>query len=404
MAQSKLWTKDFIAVCLTNLFLAMNYFLLMVIFSEYAVIKFDAPQSLAGLASSIFIIGTLCARPIAGKYLDVIGRRKLLHSSIILFIITTALYLVIDNIALLLVDRFIHGAVYGVAATVITTVMTSTIPRERSGEGIGYFSMSVTLSTAIGPFIALLVVQQAGYNAAFIMCVIFAIVGLMLTLLLKVEDVKLSKEQVESLKGFKLSDFFELSGLSMAILMIILGFAYSSVLTFISSFANELNLTVAASFFFIVYAGFLLASRPFTGKRFDLKGENSVVYPCLFLFLIGLIILSQVQNGLMLLLAGALIGIGYGTTMSSVQTIMVKKAPRHRVGLANSTFFVAFDLGLGIGPFLLGFIIPSLGYRGMYISMAAVVLLCIVFYYLTHGKTVKGINKSVQTNHQPIEE
>ena len=51
--------RNFIMVCLTNLFLSMNFYLLMVIFSEYAMKKFDAPQSLAGHASSIFVIGAL---------------------------------------------------------------------------------------------------------------------------------------------------------------------------------------------------------------------------------------------------------------------------------------------------------------------------------------------------------
>ena len=124
---------------------------------------------------------------------------------------------------------------------------------------------------------------------AFLMCVIFAVIGMVLSLALKVENVKISKEQAESLKGFKLSDFFEFSGLSMAILMVILGFAYSSVIAFFSSFANEVNLTEAASFFFLVYAVFLLASRPITGTRFDVKGENSVVYPCMILFLFGML-------------------------------------------------------------------------------------------------------------------
>ncbi|MEI4770857.1 MFS transporter [Psychrobacillus sp. FJAT-51614] len=391
MTRPKLWTKNFIMVCLTNLFLSMNFYLLMVIFSEYAVKKFDAPQSLAGLASSIFIIGTLISRPLAGKYLDVIGRRKLLFTSIIVFIITTLLYFQINNLALLFVDRFIHGASLGIAATVIATVMTSSIPRERSGEGIGYFSMSVTIATAVGPFIALLIVQHAGYNMAFLMCVIFAVIALVFALSLNVQNVKISKEEVESLKGFKLSDFFEFSGLSMAVLMIILGFAYSSVITFISSFANEVNLTEAASFFFLIYACFLLVSRPITGRMFDTKGENSVVYPCMIMFFIGMIMLSQAQNGYILLIAGALIGIGYGTTMSSVQTIMVKKAPPHRIGLANSTFFVSFDLGLGVGPFILGFLIPSFGYRGMYVSMAVVVLVCIIFYFFAHGKKIKSV-------------
>ena len=304
--------------------------------------------------------------------------------------------MVINDLTLLLIDRFIHGASIGIAATVIATVMTGSIPRERSGEGIGYFSMSVTISTAVGPFIAMLIVQQSGYNAAFFMCVIFAVIGMVLALAMKVDNVKISKEQAESLKGFKLSDFFEFSGLSMAILMIIVGFTYSSVITFISPYAKELNLTEAASVFFLIYAVFLLVSRPITGRRFDLKGENSVVYPSLVMFLIGLLLLSQAHTGFILLLSGVLIGIGYGTTMSCVQTIMVKKAPPHRVGLANSTFFVFFDLGMGVGPFVLGAMLPSLGYKGMYISMAVVVLFSIIYYFFAHGKKASLMQKHVQ--------
>ena len=54
-------------------------------------------------------------------------------------------------------------------------------------------------------------------------------------------------------------------------------------------------------------------------------------------------------------------------TFKIIKTEFVK-GQHYRVGLANSTFFVSFDLGMDVGPFLLAFILPSLGYRGMYIS------------------------------------
>lgn len=53
----------------------------------------------------------------------------------------------------------------------------------------------------------------------------------------------------------------------------------------------------------------------------------------------------------MLLLSGALLGLGYGTTSSSVQAIAVNASPKHRIGLATSTNFIFQDLGVGIGPF-----------------------------------------------------
>jgi hypothetical protein len=56
------------------------------------------------------------------------------------------------------------------------------------------------------------------------------------------------------------------------------------------------------------------------------------------------------------------------------------------MGLATSTFFMFLDAGVGIGPFLLGLLIPFTGYKGMYIAMAAVLSACLLFYYLLHGK------------------
>lgn len=41
---------------------------------------------------------------------------------------------------------------YGMASTVIATTVASIVPESRRGEGIGYFTLSITLGSAIGPF------------------------------------------------------------------------------------------------------------------------------------------------------------------------------------------------------------------------------------------------------------
>ena len=143
-----------------------------------------------------------------------------------------------------------------------------------------------------------------------------------------------------------------------------------------------------------MYAAFLLISRPFTGKLFDLKGENKVIYPSILLFAIGLIILIQVQHGIVLLIAGAVIGVGFGTFQSSAQTVAVNLAPRNRVGLVTSTFFVFYDLGIGVGPFVLGFLLPFTGFRGMYVGMA-VNRLC--WYFDLLSRTRQKSNCTCQT-------
>lgn len=108
--------------------------------------------------------------------------------------------------------------------------------------------------------------------------------------------------------------------------------------------------------------------------------------------MVGMFILSQAHHGYTLLLAGVFIGLGSGAVQSSCQAIAVKVAPPHRVGLANSTFFMFSDIGLGIGPVIFGLFTPFIGYRGVYASTAVVAFACVFLYYLMHGKkAVRGI-------------
>jgi MFS family permease len=205
----------------------------------------------------------------------------------------------------------------------------------------------------------------------------------------KVPEANITQAQLDGMKGFRLKDFFEVKAVPISIIAAIMGFSYSSILSFISSYAIDIHLESAASFFFIVYAVFILISRPFTGRLMDLKGDNIVVFPAMVCFVIGLLAISQAHSSFVFLLAGALIGLGYGTLTSSTQAIAVKESPHYRVALATSTFFIFVDGGVGIGPFVLGALIPIFKFRGLYVMLAGLVLFGILLYYLLHGKKQK---------------
>ncbi|CAH0150338.1 MFS transporter [Peribacillus simplex] len=384
-SRPRLWTKDFVIVSSINFFITLIFYLLMVTLAIYAVNELDASTSEAGLISGIFIIGTLIGRLFIGRFIDSIGRKKTLFIGLIFFTLTTLLYFVDLGIGFLLVNRLIHGMAMGMASTATGTIVAQIIPAKRKGEGIGYYSMSATLATAIGPFIGLYMAQHTSFQVIFSFCLALGVISLITAFFLYVPALKVTAKVTES-KGFKLSNFIEPKALPISIITLLLAFCYSSVLSFISFYAIEIDLVNTASFFFVVYAVAVLLSRPFSGPLMDRKGSNFIMYPAFMIFGIGLLLLSITTNSFTLLAAGFLIGLGFGNMQSSSQAIAVKLTPPHRMGMATSTFFIMLDAGLGFGPYILGFIIPVTGYSTLYIILGVLVIATSVLYYFLHGK------------------
>ncbi|MES1041149.1 MULTISPECIES: MFS transporter [Peribacillus] len=384
-SRARLWTKDFVIVSSINFFITLIFYLLMVTLAIYAVNELDASTSEAGLISGIFIIGTLIGRLFIGRFIDSIGRKKTLFIGLIFFTMTTLLYFVDLGIGFLLVNRLIHGMAMGMASTATGTIVAQIIPATRKGEGIGYYSMSATLATAIGPFIGLYMAQHTSFQVIFSFCLALGVISLITAFFLYVPALKVTAKVTES-KGFKLSNFIEPKALPISIITLLLAFCYSSVLSFISFYAIEIDLVNTASFFFVVYAVAVLLSRPFSGPLMDRKGSNFIMYPAFIVFGIGLLLLSMTTNSFSLLAAGFLIGLGFGNMQSSSQAIAVKLTPPHRMGMATSTFFIMLDAGLGFGPYILGFIIPVTGYSTLYVILGVLVIATSVLYYFLHGK------------------
>jgi MFS family permease len=381
----KLWTKDFILVSTVNFMLTLIFFLLLVTIAVYAVEAYGATASEAGLVTGIFIIGTLSGRLVTGTIMERVGRKRILLIGLSLFTLTTLLYFVNWGLTFLLINRFLHGMTLGMAATAAGTIIAQIIPPTRRGEGIGYFSMSATLSTAIGPFVGLYMLQHSTFPIIFAFCLALGVTSLVIAAFVKVPTIEVPKK-AEKTNGFKISNFLEPRAIPIAVVTLAIAFCFSSVLSFISFYAIDLDLIEAASYFFLVYAITVLATRPFTGRLLDRKGANYVMYPALLALAGGLLLLSNAHNSFTLLLAGALIGLGFGNMQSSTQAIAVKLTPPHRMGLATATFFIFLEAGMGFGPYLLGFIIAASGYSTMYAILSGGVLAAAVLYYFLHGR------------------
>ncbi|MEH7251191.1 MFS transporter [Neobacillus niacini] len=380
MNKPKLWSKDFINISLSNFFLFLTFYILLVTLPIFALQEFDSDASQAGLMTTVFLLSAIISRPLAGQWLERVSSKKVLLTALILFAAASLLYFFPTTITGFLVIRLLHGIGFGMATTAVGAIVADLIPSSRRGEGMGYFVMSTNMAMVLGPFVGLTAIQQWGSETMFIMTVVVAFGALITGLTVKVPKTD-DTEQNVILPAFSLKNFFEPSAVKIALVGSFLAIVYSALLSFVSVYASEIHLTEVSSLFFVVYAIILLMSRPFTGKWLDQYGPNVIVFPAIVLFAFGMFVLSQSGGALMFLVSAGMIGLGWGTLFPTFQTIAIQNAAPRKRGLATATFLSIYDIGIALGSFLVGLIAAKMDFSSLYLLCSFYVLIGAVLYY-----------------------
>ena len=391
--KEKLFNTGFITITTINFIVFLIYYCFVVITAKFATSELGANPAQAGFAAGIYIIGTLIARLYIGKKLELIGRKQMLRFGAIIYLMTTVAYLISTNIIILDTVRFLNGFAYGTISTAANAIVTAYIPESRNGEGINYYGLSTSLAAAIGPFIGILLLPIVGFKSVIILAIVLSVLVTVACYLFPVQNIELTDDHKKLLNSWSLNTFIEYKVLFISIVAFLIGLSYSSVLGFLSIYADNLGLSTAGAFFFVVYALIITLTRPFAGQIFDAKGENAVMYPSFIFLAIGLLTLSYTTTSFMLLLSGALIGLGYGTFMSNGQAVCLKLVEPSKVSIALSTYFIGLDLGLGFGPYALGTVHSFLSYSGIYVLCAVLTVAVAILYAIFYkGKDAKAIN------------
>ncbi|GLC86911.1 MFS transporter [Lysinibacillus piscis] len=391
---TKIWTKRFVSLFLTNLSVFFVFYGLVTTLPLYAVGELQQTDKEAGLLLSIFLLSAIIIRPFLGKTLDVFGKKKLLIIAIVGYFVCTVLYIVLHAFPVLLGLRFIQGIFFSVITTAAAALAADIVPANRKGAGLGYFTMSMNLAVVLGPFVGLLVIQYSSFQTLFIVLSICALVGGILATTIQTND--LPKAVRPTKFSFKWADLLERQALPTAAIASLVAFAYASVLSFLSVYAQEKGLMAIASFFYLVFAAAMLITRPYVGKIYDTKGAPFVILPGIVLFAIGLIQLAFVSGPVLFFCAAFFIGIGYGAVSTSLQTTAVQSTALNRSSYATATYFTLFDIGVAVGSYVLGIIAVQAGYESVYLTGTAALVVVFVLYML---RIVKLKAKKIATAH-----
>jgi len=384
-SRRSIWTKSFMSVSFTQFSVFLVFYALLTTLPMLVIEEMNGTQSEGGITVTAMLLAAILIRPFSGKIIERVGKKKTLTMSIMIFTATTFFYLGVDHFTPLLGLRFFHGLSFGLFTTASGAIAADVIPPERRGEGLGYFAMSMNLAVVAGPFLGLTLLQYAPFSILFIVLSLLIAGGSLSAFLVQVPP-EAEAARTPSKVRFSLQDLIELKALPIAVISSFIALAYSSIISFLSVYANAIGLSGASSYFFLVFALAMLLSRPYLGKAYDAKGPKFVILPCLLLFSAGLLFISITSTAWMLLLSAAIIGLGYGTLLPSFQTMAIQSAPITRSGHSTATFFMLYDIGIAVGSFLWGLVAAGAGYQTLYTTSAIVVLVVMVLFSVQQAR------------------
>lgn len=432
-----LFTRDFVFLFVVNLVVVSVYFLLMTTMAHYAITEFLVDNSVGGLAASIFLVGGVLGRIITGRYGTYWGLGRLSVISVAVSFASCVLYLFnFWGIGFLIAVRLIHGLAFGVANTVVPALAVDMVPRDRLGEGTGYFMLSNSLGVGIGPLISLVTVAGMDYTVLFFICTVLTALALGAAIAVRDADraasgvgadAGVNADAVSSGRAgvdleeyagaatsrhsrgtrapkpgrLTLSSIIDTSTVKLSVFMFLVALSYSSINSFVNNYAIELGMGVYEPFIFLVYSVTLIISRPLTGILMDRRGENAVLYPSIAAMAVGLVILACATTPAMLLSCGIFMALGFGTCMSTGQAAVTKLTKRN-TALAMSTFFLLCDGGCGVGPFFLGMVASAVGYRAMYLLCAGIALLGVAYYHFAHGRSARCSRRAQELPYEVV--
>ena len=315
--KDRLWTKQYLLVIVTNFLLYVVYYQLMLWTTSYAMHIWKADVSEAGLAAGLFIISALVARLLAGHFIDGLGRGFVLRCGTALYAASMLLYFFITSMLEFEAIRVVHGFAYGLASTAASTIVATIIPLKRQGEGIGYFTLGVTIASAIGPFLGIWFTQHGMYEASVWICSAVGVLAFVLSLLIRTPAHRMTEAEKKEMRTLKFSTFFQLEALPISFIAMLGGVCYSTVLAYIGAYSQSLSLFWAGSVFFLGFAFTSIISRPVTGRLLDEFGGSVVVYPALIFLAAAMVLIGAARSNGMLLSGALVLGLGFATITSA---------------------------------------------------------------------------------------
>ena len=370
---TKIWNKNFILLFITNLLVLAAFYASIPIIPVYCQ-QIGITGSKVGIVLTAMSVATILFRPIAGYLLDNFNRYLVYVFFLALFCLSFPSFILFPMFGALIVIRLYMGAVYSVCGSATMTLASDVLPPSKITEGISRFAFTISIGMAVGPFVGIQVQNYLSSKASFLTVFAITVVALICVLCCKIKYPKVKR------KKFALKDTIYKPAFTFMFNMMSLMVPYGAVIAYSSILASEKNLTGFLPYFYIFLVVGMLLSKLSTQKMIDAGKHKVLVYISLVILILTMVSYKFLNTGIHLLLAGFFFGLGYGILQPLFQSFVTGTTPAPKRGVANITYLLSYDIGIGIGSLLMGFMQESIGLsNGFALTVVAYVVGFIIY-------------------------
>jgi MFS family permease len=372
------WNRDFVFALLGYffLFMSVSIFFLLPLYLE----QFHPSKSRVGIIMGIHSVTAIMVRPIFGRIVDARGGRKLALLGIAgMVAVLPAFHLVTDAGWLVLLLRAAMGAAWGVAMTATVAACADLAPTERLAHSIGIIGVGGIVAGAVGPMVGEEVVHRYGFGALFNASLVFMLAGLVC--MIATREVPRSENGPVAAPAVRLGGFPVLVLAVIAAMPTVHGAIRGAVVNFVALFGASAGFGRVAPFF-LAFSTAAVLTRFWIGDISDRYGRKEVIFPTAILISLNLFWTASLESYPAFLVNGFVAGLGQGLIYPALSTYIIDFLGRENKGFALGLYMSLFDLGMGLGSPLFGWVSDLGGYRAMYAAAGVALLLSSVAFHL----------------------
>ncbi len=382
---ARMFTRDFVLVFVAFFSFQAAYFALMPAVPIYFT-RSGSNESQVGALVSIMGIAALVSRFFVGAVLTKYSEKKVMLFGTTLFTLALLAFTVFRPFWPLFVVMAVQGISFASVHTAAFTYAVKTISPAHRGQGLAYFTLATYLAMAMAAPFGIFLVNRYNFTVFFLTFASLCVCSLFLSWSAKEGKAAGAPQQSTRPRN---AVFIEWKVVVPGISAFLQMFVYGALVAFFPLYALQCGVT-NPGLFFTASAVVVVAGRVFGGQILDTCDKEKVIVTLISIMMAAMAILSFSTNLSMFIFVGLLFGTGLAFFMPASMVYALEYAGSPD-GPAVATFNASYDLGMALGPAVMGLVVPLTGYPAMFLILASISFVNLGYFQFFVRKRRKGM-------------